>query len=106
MMIGDFETNHTTTIIANPEQPMYHEEISLGAMIATGICCALLVCILFTFCSKQWDYYLTKNIVGRRAAPSRFLHQDSISNDFSDIEDDWASGSDGSSSESSSIRVR
>lgn len=105
MMIGAFETNYTTTTIGNSEQPMYHEEMSLGGMIATGISCAILVCILFTCCSKQWDFYLTKKMIGLRATPSRFLHHGGRSSEVSDIEDEWASGSDDSSSESSSVWV-
>ena len=106
MMIEQFDTNHTTTTISNSEQLSYHEEMSLGAMIGTGISCAVLVCIFFTCCSKQWDLYITEKLTDTDTFHDRYLHHDDRSSDLSEIVDDWDSGSDDSSSENGSIRVR
>ena len=106
MMIEHFDTNCTTTTISNSEQLSYHEEMPLGAMIGTGISCAVLVCIFFTCCSKQWDLFITEKITGTDALHDRYLQHDDHSSDLSDIVDDWDSGSDDSSTENGRIRVR
>ena len=108
MMMRDFSSTNGTATISNPDEPMYHEEMSLGAMIATGMSCAIIVCILFTCCSKQWDLYFTEKILSRRTLPNQYLnHDDNRSSDLSDIEDEWASSCiDDSSSDDSNIITR
>ena len=105
-------TNITTTDSTLPNNNN-QQEMSITAMIATGISCGILVCICFTICSERWDFYMTRKILGRRGrggrrgrqSNSNYLHNDERSSDLSDLVNDWESGSDDSSGDGGNIRV-
>ena len=82
------------------------EEMSIGAMIITGISCGILLCVLFSFCAERWDLYITKKISGNRMIHLDYLNENEGSSDQSDPDNGWESNSDDSSSEDSNIRVR
>ena len=80
------------------------EEMSLGTMVATGISCGILVCIMFSCFAEKWDYYITTKMSGRVIGQRNHIH-DEGSSDLSDPAYGWESVSGDSSSNDSNIRV-
>ena len=110
MMRGMELVNSTQANEPAEQEPLNQDEMTLWNMVVVGVVCGIFACIIFTFCSEQWDYFITRKILGSEGTAARrrrqYLHNDERSSDLSDlVNEESENGSEDYSDDESSARV-